>query len=344
MPASPSAAQLTVLMPYGTSAQSNPYLTELVASLRPYCSVVRFSWRQALLGRYDVFHVHWPEYLLRGSTWPRTQVRRALMAMSLLRMQLGRIPIVRTMHNAKPHDAPSSIERLLLAWFDRLTVVGIRINEIDETPEGWVGRTIRHGDYRNWVSSVRVDEAIPGRLVLVGQLRAYKNAPDLINCFRQLPDSEVSLLIAGKPFDAAVKTAIVDAAAGDARVECTLEFLDDQVLATAVSTAELVVLPYAEMGNSGAALLALSCGRPVLVPNTDINQALAAEVGSDWVMTYEGPLTAVALRNAATRAAKLTGEPDLSNRDWADAGPLHVAAYRAAICVRRGQDPASVAT
>jgi beta-1,4-mannosyltransferase len=45
---------------------TNPYLVQLARRLRGLLGLtaVNFSWREALLGKYDVFHVRWPEILV----------------------------------------------------------------------------------------------------------------------------------------------------------------------------------------------------------------------------------------------------------------------------------------
>ena len=102
--------------------------------------------------------------------------------------------------------------------------------------------------------------------------------------------------------------------------------------------AELVVLPYREMHNSGAALLALSLATPVLVPDNPVTRALAREVGEEWVRTYRGEVTAEALVEALCHVRQIPPgcRPDLSARDWATAVRSHLAVYEAAMCRARG--------
>ncbi len=49
----------------------------------------------------------------------------------------------------------------------------------------------------------------------------------------------------------------------------------------------------------------------------------------------EVTLDGAQLLAARTAAAALTGQPDLSRRDWADAGSAHAAAFREAVRVKR---------
>ena len=43
------------------------YVDQIVDGAAPDVRIRYFSWRAALLGRYDVFHVHWPELMIRGA-------------------------------------------------------------------------------------------------------------------------------------------------------------------------------------------------------------------------------------------------------------------------------------
>ena len=103
-------------------------------------------------------------------------------------------------------------------------------------------------------------------------------------------------------------------AAGDDRITLQLSYLDDAQLVRRVGEAEVVVLPYRQMHNSGAALGALSMDRPVLVPANPVNADLAAEVGPGWVHTFTGPMTADVLSECvqALKTVERSAAPDLS--------------------------------
>ena len=92
-------------------------------------------------------------------------------------------------------------------------------------------------------------------------------------------------------------------------------------------------------GPGGALLVALSLGRPVLVPRSSTTEQIAAEVGARWVHLFDGPLTAAALLQAIAGAAVAqgAGEPDLRLRDWDSVGRQHADAYGKAIALRRSR-------
>ena len=70
-----------------------------------------------------------------------------------------------------------------------------------------------------------------------------------------------------------------DSAGDDPRVRLDLRFLPDDVLPVVLAAADLIVLPYRRIQNSGSAILALSANRPVLVPDLGAMRELQDDVG-----------------------------------------------------------------
>lgn len=313
---------------------TNPYVVMLREALDrvPGTQVLTFSWRRALTARYDAFHAHWPEILVDGATPLKKLVRQALFVLFLLRLRLTRVPMVRTVHNLELPEGISRREVLLLRWAERAVALRIRINEVTELDDGTPVETVVHGHYRDWYAPHARSERRPGRLAFVGQVRRYKGVDQLVDAFRETTGTGLSLRIAGRPTSEELAGQLRAAATADPRIGLSLAFASDRDLVTEVSEAELVVLPYREMHNSGGALAALSLDTPVLVPDNTVNRRLAEEVGPGWVHTFTPPLTAADLEGALARlhATPPTAPPDLSRREWDDAGRAHVAAYRRA--------------
>jgi glycosyltransferase involved in cell wall biosynthesis len=313
---------------------TNPYVVQLIERLRAAGLEVRtFSWRAALTSRYDVFHVHWPEILARGNTRTRTLARQLALLVLLLRLQATGTPIVRTLHNTSRHEGGTRREALLMKLVDRWTRYGIAINAHTVPPEGLPTTTIPHGHYRDWYAPFARPDPVAGRLAYFGLIRPYKGVEELIGAFRTLPGDGLSLTVSGRPRTPELAADLNQRAAGDERITLELDYLSDEQLVRRLGEAELVVLPYRQMHNSGAALAALSLDRPVLVPANPINADLAAEVGSGWVHTFTGDLTSESLRAGlqALDIVQRSPTPDLSQREWADTGERHRAAYAEAI-------------
>ncbi len=326
-----------VLQSYAApSAQTNPYIVQLHESLAaaPGVEITPFSWRTALLGRYDVFHAHWPEALIERRGAVSTVGRRTLFSLFLARMALSRVPVVRTMHNIELPQGISRLETELLMFTDRLTKMRILLNEFTPVPVGAKTTLIEHGHYRDWFAKYPSFDPVGGRVLFFGKVRRYKNAEGLIRAFRGLDSDELSLHVVGSASSDELAHSLRSAAGKDPRITLDLRFIEDPHLVAEIGEASLIVLPYPEMHNSGSVLAALSLERPVLVPNNDFNRALAEEVGSDWVIRFDGDLKPSDIELALSQAEAQRGRPDLSRRGWSEAGRRYLDAYRRAILER----------
>lgn len=312
---------------------TNPYIVMLRDAVASTDGVQlrTFSWRRALLGRYDVFHVHWPEILLSGASAPKTAARQLLSAALLVKLKLTRTPIVRTLHNLHRPSGISRVQNVMLAWFERQTTLVVLLNTSTVPPAGKAAEVILHGHYRDWFARYEQPDAVPGRYAYFGLIRRYKGVDGLVEAFRQL-SGPVTLQVAGKPSGPDLELRLRELAGDDERIDLRFAFLSEAELAQVAREGELVVLPYREMHNSGGALAALSLSRPVLVPANEVNARLSDEVGAGWVVQYEGDLTSEDLEQAlaAVREVARSDAPDLSGRDWHLAGQQHAAAYRRA--------------
>jgi beta-1,4-mannosyltransferase len=319
---------------------TNPYLVLLrdCIAARPGVEVRTFGWRQALLGRYHLFHLHWPDILVSGRSRPRALVRQLLTLALLLRLRMTQTPLVRTLHNLGRPDGISWLARAILAQLDRQTTLVIRLNSITKAADGVASVTIPHGHYRDWFEGYEKPDPRPGRLSYFGLIKPYKGVDQLLSAFADL-SGDVTLRVAGQPTPALVGE-LTQQAARDGRVEFTAAYVDDAELVRVVCGSELVVLPYRAMHNSGGALAALSLDRPILVPQNEVNDRLSEEVGPGWVLTYRGPLTGATLARAlaSVRTGPRSPRPDLSGREWDLAGERHVAAYRLALSQSRRRD------
>jgi beta-1,4-mannosyltransferase len=319
---------------------TNPYIVMLGETLRttPGVVLLNFSWRRALFGRFDVFHVHWPEILVNGSSPLKRLARQMLTFGIVLRMRLSRIPIVRTVHNLGLPEGISRREVLLLRLIDRWTTLRIRLNTATDLPADCPAATILHGDYRTWFAAHPASEPVPGQFGYVGLIRRYKGVERLIEAFAGTSSvlQGLTLRIGGKPSSPELVDAVTRGAAADSRIALDLHFLTDDELVGIVTSSELVVLPYRFMHNSGGALAALSLGRPILLPDNEVNRRLSEEVGPGWVHLFDGELTASDLIDAITEVRRTTGRPAprLVARSWDDTGRAHREAYRAAIAAR----------
>ncbi|MGV2903882.1 glycosyltransferase [Microbacterium sp. AGC62] len=335
-PASTIRVMQSLGAPRPTTNPYNKMLDEALGSTEGL-ERLRFSWGTALFGRYDAFHWHWPEAKLHGSTWWKSTGKFLLTTALVFRHRLSRrIAVVRTVHNIELPD--DNAPRLwLLRFIDRHTDYRIVINETTPLPPGTPHSLILHGHYRDWYAKFPAAERVPGRLGSFGGVRRYKGLEGFIDAYAEAVTTEptLSLKIGGRPSTPELGDDLRARTAGLPGVELHLDFLTDAELVQLATSSELIVLAYRFMHNSGSVLAALSMARPVLVPRNEANEALAREVGAAWVLMYDGDLDAPTVVEAWRAASTLTGSPDLSRRDWADAGRAHRDAFREGVAHKR---------
>lgn len=305
----PQRSLRVLAWPAFVNRRQNPYNALLYDALTALgVQVDDFSPRRLLFGRYQIWHIHWPESILNlPRLWqalPLTFVLRFLLWVA----QARGIKIVWTAHNLRAHEGfyphiEAQLWRTLLSRVDgviALTEAGRELTmQRFPTLRKRPSFVIPHGSYRSAYpithtrATARARLGLPAKarvLVSIGQLRPYKNLPQLIRAFRELPDSETYLLIAGNPTDSALVDELHAAVAADERIQLHLRFIPAAMMQIYLRGADLVVLPYREILNSGSAILALSFACPVLVPALGALPELQRQMGTAWVRTYAGEL------------------------------------------------------
>jgi beta-1,4-mannosyltransferase len=321
---------------------TNPYVIQLVEAVRAAgVEVYWFSWRRALLGGYDVIHVHWPEVLIRRKGRAGRALAQVRFALLLGRCTALGVPIVRTLHNVDPHEQGRLIDRMLIRWCERRTTFWVLLNRHTPLPRPAPSRLIPHGHYADWYSGYSrpaAGDRLPGRILTFGLIRPYKGIDTLLAAFAGLPGDDLSLRVVGQPITEQMRVLLTEAVAADRRVSALMDYLPDEVLAAEISAAQLVVLPYRALHNSGALLLALSLRRPVLVRRSETAEDLAVEVGAGWVHLFDGELSPAVLSAGLTATKRPPPDgPELSGRDWKPLGEQHGEVYREALLASQAE-------
>jgi beta-1,4-mannosyltransferase len=343
--------------------RGNPYNWLLSRSVERWgWSVEEFTPAALLTTRPALWHIHWPDRFLNRRRFASALVRSTgVLVLVWLARRLG-IRVVWSIHNLQSHDGfHPRLERRFWSAFTRqvdaivgLTEEGVRAARARfPTLTTVPGTVVPHGHYRGeYPREVGRDEArreleLPADariLLFFGRIREYKNVPRLIRTFRELTGDDLLLLVAGEPDSPALADTIRREASDDARVRLALHHVADETVQHWFAAADLVVLPYAEILNSGTALLALSFDRPVLVPGKGAMEELRAAVTERWVRTYPGDFTASELDRAlawATAAEREDTAP-LEAMEWDRIGERMAQAYAAVL--RRNTSARSPAT
>jgi glycosyltransferase involved in cell wall biosynthesis len=287
-----------------------------------------FDWNGIAKADVQAAILHWPQELI-GFGGIRGVGRYLGFYRRLMDARERGIKIIWVAHNARPHDG-GWVSSLLMRRFIR-AIDGIihlsrhshaLIDLLYSPPDRIIQAETVHGHYCD-VMQTPLHSAPPvGALVKLayfGQIRRYKNAELLARIAAELP-SEVALTISGRRSheDVAAQIEQIAAAAPNITLDVRRDSLPDVDLESIVDAADGVVLPYQAILNSGAAIFALSRGRPVLAPKTGSLPELQDAVGEDWIQLYDGSLDATILRNFADWARKRSTRsmPDLAAYSW----------------------------
>ena len=251
-------------------------------------------------------------------------------------------PIIWTVHNALPHDSkfPETAIRLHSELAEVADIIHVlsgatvdAVQGVYELPAEKV-RVLEHSSYqgmygdRMTMSAARelIDAAPGARTALFfGQLRPYKGLDQLFDAAILLQQAEtpVELLLAGKPAPE-LRDELKRIKASGVSVTSALRFIEDSEVAAWFSAADVAVLPYRKVLNSGSMMLAATFGVPVVLPD---EQGLTADYGSQpWIRFFD-----------TSRPAESIAE--LLRDDWYS----HAETRRAALDFARSRSPVAMA-
>ncbi|HEX4113386.1 MAG TPA: hypothetical protein VH020_12695 [Stellaceae bacterium] len=291
--------------------------------------VARFAYWRALASRYAILHVSFPHEAFRNRSKTITLIRTAL-HFGIIRLAKARHRrVVWTVHNLSDHESlHPRLESAFMDRYTRMTDLVVHMSEIGR--DAAVARYPRLTDkpaaiiphpYYRQAGAAKLTRAAALKalgmppdcklLLAFGVVRRYKNLLTLVRAFSDLPGTDVRLLIAGMPLDTALSDAIRHVAV-DPRITPLLRRIEESEIATLFAAATLVVAPYFDILNSGAAFLSLTHGRPVLVPARGAMMELQRNVGADWVRVFDTPMTPLELGNALHWAGGPRAALDLS--------------------------------
>ena len=271
--------------------RENPYLDLLEGSLselgitvhptpveRPYR-----SWLKDHQGEIDVLHLHWLNYIYREPTLREAWGRVLRLADQLLHARRLGYRVVWTMHNLYPHERNRWPQldrwvRLLVAHLAHAVVVHC------EAAKSALGEAFGrrrnvfvapHGNYIGvYLDTVTRSEARKrlgiGKecytFLFLGQLRPYKGLGQLIHAFVGVRGPHLRLLVAGKARDARFYDRLVEAARIDSRITIHSGWVPRNEVQVYLRASDAVVCPFETVLTSGAVMLAMSFGRPVIAP------------------------------------------------------------------------------
>lgn len=230
--------------------------------------------------RVNLVHLHILPYL----HWTPVELARYVFFYGrLLRLQRSGVKVVWTVHDLDNHDSgckriEGRMSRVMARRADALIAHGPSAKAL--IVERWgcnpsKVKVIPHGNYfeaypndttaklaRNALG-LNADDFV---FLFLGLIRPYKGVTDLISAFRSIDRPSVRLLIAGCPVDGKIALEVATAARSDFRIVYRPGFVPDDEVQTHMAAADVVVLPYRKILTSGAAILAMSFGKPCIAP------------------------------------------------------------------------------
>lgn len=261
------------------------------------------------LTRHDgpVFHLHWTTKITEdAASEVEARARAARIVQAMRSFQRDGGAIVWTIHNALPHDAKFTeaardLHRELAELVDVIHVLSPSTASVVEPdfplPPSRV-RVIRHSSYAGLVgarvpreqarSAIGMSHERVG-VLFFGQLRPYKGIDTLVDALRGLADDPATtgryeLMLAGKP---ALQLRTELEAIPETGISATmaLRFVSDAEVTDWFCAADVCVLPYRAILNSGSLHLAATLGVPCVLP--DLPHLRADFGGEQWVKFFD---------------------------------------------------------
>ncbi len=275
---------------------------------------VRPLWLLRRAKKDDILHLGWPSYHYGGASRWRFLKGLARYSLFLLLVRLRRTKIVWMAHNLYPHD----MKYRRLEWLGRVVtlafanaVIAHDQRMLDAVKHEFClrrpGYVVPHMSYVGvYRDTIRKEEArlrlgIPsGAFVFLvfGLIRPYKGIDAVIAAFRRSRRPSDRLIVAGWPFDGEYARKIQQLIAADPQIICDFRKIPEEDLATLMKASDVVVSAGRGQYTSGATMIALSFGRPVIASRN----CAPASVRDGFAATLYDPADAEALPRAMAEA------------------------------------------
>jgi D-inositol-3-phosphate glycosyltransferase len=190
--------------------------------------------------------------------------------------------IVFTAHNVLPHERKKldySLNKVIYRRADKIIVHTEYIKDklVKNFPVSKDKvNIVPHGNFDNYLSKEEITtegaraklglKATDKVLLFFGYIREYKGLDLLLDAFEQVNklDSSIKLLIAGNPQSKELRSKYENKLKELKNTYAFLQFIPSQDVATYLTSADIVILPYRNIDHSGIIHLAYSFGKPVI--------------------------------------------------------------------------------
>ena len=281
----------------------NPYHAELEKALRSLgIEVLHPQSLKSLCRNYwtgvekvDVVHIH----ALPQFGWSLIPLRGYVaFYQRLVWLRIMGVRLVWTMHNLDNHESQNrSIENFVARHFapqmGGIIVHGKSAKRIVESR--WIQRTgspihvIPHGHYIGSYKNEISAEAARAQFgfsasnlvfLFLGMIRPYKGVVEMVDAFRLHTESNARLIITGMPINQEICNQVARSIEGDSRIRFLPGHVADDDIQLYMNACDMVVLPYRRILTSGAAVLAMSFGKPCIAPRAGCVTDMLDEKGA----------------------------------------------------------------
>lgn len=236
-----------------------------------------------------LLHIHWiSDYIETGTK------RKFLAFFKVLNFILDiymvkkilNTKIVWTVHNLQSHECKHPQIELLARKYLAKKVDALICHS--ETAKKMISKTYRvspskihvipHGNYINCYENKISKDDSRKKLALAkdeivflyfGKIKPYKGVIELVKVFNELNTAQtrkIKLLIVGKPQNDQIKCSIISNINDNPNIKTVFNLIPDNKIQIYMNAADVVVLPYTDILMSGAAILAISFGKPIIAP------------------------------------------------------------------------------
>lgn len=264
-------------------------------------TIKNFRLLAPFMARYHFLHLHWPEYFIRKSRF-LTIITLLYFIVMVSVMRMLRTKIIWTVHNVTPHNNyyPALYARVIRYFVRRLDgVIFMSIASQKEMVKRYPGiRKIPnlinpHPFYTKYPNTCTKDYAksrlnlnCEARVILFfGRIDHYKNVNGLIKKFLAESQDKMHLVIAGKPTPL-MRTQIMNQIEGRNNISIFFGHIPDDEVQFYFNAADLVVLPFSRITNSGSVILSLTFGCVTLVPDIPTLRELKERQNQKNLMFY----------------------------------------------------------
>jgi beta-1,4-mannosyltransferase len=254
-----------------------------------------FRFKRVFDRELGLMQIHFPEHFAMNYPPLIALLRCCALLSAMLLCRIRRVPVVWTVHNVAPFESRNLLlHRLVMAVFVRLADGCIFLSRSSQEafrrrfPRAGPKATALIGHPAYPVHAEPRPDSADIVLGMIGEQKIYKQPLQALRLFETAHRlTGGRLLIAGKVHDVpAFRQAL--AALPRHCVQWIDRRLDDRDLEQAAAQVDFALLPYSMITNSGAALYALSCERPIVVSPLPLFFELRDQFGPSWVRIADG--------------------------------------------------------